>query len=314
MSASDKLGTCFFAFWLLLFTLPAYLIAVVNNLTEYCLAPSSFGLRRRTLVFVLQAGWRVALLLCSCWIEIHSFGFEEVMAHVEANAGRPTVVVMNHVSFLDTILATTSVPYSKIHLVKMLTSSHLLKLPVIGTLIKACKHLTVPFKHNTISGGLEVDKELMAERQKEMEDHVRSGGWGAWFPEGVMNRGDWRKLGMFRAGGFDLPASQDVDMIGLTFVGNNVCWPVEAPIGGRPAKIGVNYNLLTGSSFELLREIAPGPDGPSEEHRERAVALANKAQDVIQAAIDELVSRGFSGNSGRADRSEQEALIVEQGL
>jgi len=215
------------------------------------------------------------------------------------NTGLPSVILANHTSFMDTIVLVAMTPLAHVSRVKMFVSGHLQKMPILGTLVNVMGHLVVPFKSKGAEGGHEVDKEKMAERQKELHDHVSSGGIAAWFPEGTMNREGGQHLQTFRAGGFTLAVSVDVEIWCVAMQGQAICWPPNASVGGRPSAIGARIFRLCDSSHALLRD--RGIDLNNE--REASLFLANYAHDQMQKRVDDLIAEGY-GEHASTDCSE----------
>merc|ERR550525_2283768 len=146
--------------------------------------------------------------------------------------GKPRCLLANHTSFLDTILCVALCPLSEVGAIRMFAGSHLLKMPIIGSLIQAMGHMTVPFKAcSADSKDFAIDKDEMAKQMKKLEYHIQSGCLGAWFPEGTQNRADPMKVQIFRAGGFAICTNVDCEIWCMAFGGNAVCWPPKAPIG-----------------------------------------------------------------------------------
>jgi 1-acyl-sn-glycerol-3-phosphate acyltransferase len=227
--------------------------------------------------------WR-CVFACSFWIREEIDGLQELRTELKAsNTG--AVIIANHLSFLDTILLVALMPVTEISRVKMFVSSHLLKIPLLSTIVKAMGHLVVPFK-SAAEGKFEVDKDLMAERQAMLETHVKAGGIAGWFPEGAMNPGENAlEVAQFRAGGFSLAVNVDVPIWCVALVGNDRCWPRRAALGGRPSRIGVKVFKLCDHSTELA---AKGGDS----QRDQQVYLADLAHQKIQEAVDELSANG----------------------
>ena len=50
---------------------------------------------------------------------------------------RPTIVLVNHTSFLDTLLAVTLLPCGTVHRARTYLASYLLKIPLLSTMIRA---------------------------------------------------------------------------------------------------------------------------------------------------------------------------------
>eukprot|EP00416_Gambierdiscus_australes_P024019 CAMPEP_0171074246 /NCGR_PEP_ID=MMETSP0766_2-20121228/12014_1 /TAXON_ID=439317 /ORGANISM="Gambierdiscus australes, Strain CAWD 149" /LENGTH=286 /DNA_ID=CAMNT_0011531015 /DNA_START=53 /DNA_END=913 /DNA_ORIENTATION=+ len=285
MGFGTTMGIFGFNFLLVSFTLPAFLVAKVCLACTY-FRPFQMGSLRQQIVLVCTClMWRT-VMFCSCWVQTNVEGLSEFRSTLGAS-GRPAVIVANHGSFMDTILIVCFMPLAGIAKIKMLISSHLHKMPIIGTIAQGMGHMTVPFKASGADGSFELDKEKMAERQREMELHVASGGLAGWFPEGTMNRGDPREIGIFRAGGFVLAVHVDVEVWCVAFHGNTACWPRTAAVGGRPSKIDVKICKLCDSSWAYVRE------GKVDLGDERAASmhLANGAHAEVQKAITEIASR-----------------------
>jgi len=284
MGFGANVAVFFFNLSMALCTLPVFFFAKLSILAAAVkpMQPGSFR-ERAVLVFTCLM-WRLALL-CAFWVRQDVEGLAEFRAALGAS-GRPAVIVANHASFLDTILLVTFMPLAQQAKIKMLVSGHLLKMPVIGAIVKAMGHKAVPFKSAGADGSMELDKELMAERQKEMELHVASGGLAGWFPEGTMNRGDAREVSTFRAGGFALAARLDVEIWYVAFHGNTACWPRAAAVGGRPSKIGVKIGRLCESS----RQYIANAKVDAGDERAASILLANGAHEKVQGAVKQLSS------------------------
>jgi len=275
-----------FNFLLVLCTVPSYLLAKFAVLSARVKPLHADSCRRRAVLVSTCLAWRFALLCC-CWIRVKVEGLPTFQSAI-GKSGRSPVVVANHASFMDTILLVTFMPLSQIGKTKMFVSSHLLSMPLLGTIVAAMGHLAVPFK-STAAGKFEVDRERMAERMQELEAHVKEGGVAGWYPEGTMNRADPREIQAFRAGGFALAVHLDVEVWCVAFQGNAVCWPASAPVGGRPARIGVDISQLCKSSHA---HIADGNVDLSEE-RAACILLATAAQERVQQRVTELVDGGY---------------------
>mmetsp|Transcript_71211 Transcript_71211/g.159393 ORF Transcript_71211/g.159393 Transcript_71211/m.159393 type:complete len:284 (-) Transcript_71211:166-1017(-) len=283
MSVGTQLGIVVFNLFMVLFTLPAFLVAKVCVLLG-AVKPMEPGCFREKLVLVFTCiMWRCTMCCAALWVRQDIEGLAEFRSTL-CQSGRPAVIVSNHASFMDTILLVTYMPLAKQARIKMFVSSHLLKMPIIGTIASAMGHKAVPFKATGAVGGHELDKDLMAKRQKELELHVAGGGLAGWFPEGTMNRGDVRQIGTFRKGGFTLAVHVDVEIWCVAFNGNTTCWPSSAPVGGRPCTIRANIFRLCDSSHQYVRDakLELGDEDGSSLH------LANAAQARVQSAVKAL--------------------------
>jgi len=270
---------------LVVFTLPPYLVAKVSVLLARVWPMLPRSRRTKAVLLVTCVCWRLALAL-SFWVRVRTEGLREFRAQLGAT-GRPVVVVANHLSFLDTLLLVPMMPLHKVASTKMFVSGHLLKIPALRTIIRAMAHIVVPFKAGGDADSFELDRELMAERQRELEEHVKDGGVAGWFPEGRMNPGeDLLEVGQFRAGGFGVAARNDVEIWCAAFVGNADCWPRKAAAGGLPCRIDVEFVRLCDSSHAFAAAAGHAPD----DEKAASVFLANAARDRIQASVDSLAA------------------------
>jgi len=285
MGCLDSVAVFFFNLCFAFSILPAFIVAKCCC----CCGQGRDGSCQQKSVYVLTAlAWRF-LFCCSCWIRRDIDGLHEFRTELDAlNTG--AIIIANHLSFLDLILLVAKAPLGKVSSVKMFASSHLLKIPIFGTIVKVMGHLVVPFK-SAAEGKFEVDKDLMAERMGILEAHVKQGGIASWFPEGTLNRGEnTLEVGQFRAGGFSLAVNVDVPIWCVAFVGNDRCWPQSAAVGGRPSRIGIKVFKLCDHSTELAAE-----GGSSQ--RDQQIYLANLAHQKIQEAVNELSAERGPGAS-----------------
>jgi len=293
-------GVFLFNLFLIICTLPAALLAKASVLSSKCKPLHDRSLRRRAVFVMACLGWRLALVL-SCWVRINVQGLREFRRSLR-NANRPVIVVANHTSFLDTIVLVTCFPLGAVWKVRMFISSHLMKMPVLGSINIAMGHLAVPFKASADSDSFELDKELMAERMKQYEDYVRKGGFAGWYPEGRINPGDSLELQQFRAGGFSVAVNIDVEVWTVAFLGNGVCWPKSSPVGGFPGRIGIRIERLCESS---LKEFCRDANGGAIGSRDASIKIANEAQRRIQSSLNSMADEGYiSGFSKKSSEAE----------
>jgi len=245
--------------------------------------------------------WRAALKACF-WISIDIQGIHEIRGSL-GTTSRPVCVVANHTSFLDIFLCVTSMPLRKVGEGKMIVSSHVLKMPILGRLATTMGHLAVPFKDTSAtSTNFEIDKEGLAKVMEEYEQHLKDGHLCAWFPEGQVNKGDCSKLQQFRAGGLGIAVRTDVELWCLAFVGNAVCWPNFAPLGGYPAQISGKAFQVCESSKALLASEESGKD-----ERDKCIYLATLTQTKIQEFVDGMVAQGVrAGDNTRRKKEDSD--------
>merc|ERR1711870_208430 len=145
-------------------------------------------------------------------------------------------------------------------------------------------HLPVPFKATGSEGGFELDKEKMAERQKQLEEHVQSGGTAGWFPEGKMApepEGPDIKVGQFRAGGFTLACHVDCEIWCCSYYGITQCWPTKAAVGGRPSRIGIKLFRLCESSADFAKSAGKVDESGKIDDKHGSIYIANEAQAAV---------------------------------
>jgi len=297
MGCLQGLAVFFFSLNVLLCTLPMFIFAKLSMIMANCVPLTHNSCRTRFVLKGVCLAWRCALAL-SCWVRKDYQGIDDFRSEF-GSTGLPAVLIANHASFLDTILLVAMTPLAHVSRVKMFVSGHLMKMPILGTLVKVMGHLAVPFKSKGAEGGHEVDKEKMAELQKQLEDHVSEGGIAAWFPEGTMNREDTTKLMTFRAGGFTLAVDIDVEIWCVAMQGPSVSWPANKSVGGRPANIGAQIFRLCDSSHALLRERGIDPNN----QREASLFLGNYSHDQMQKRVDELVAQGYGEHTDDGESS-----------
>ena len=99
--------------------------------------------KREGLALVLSHYAFAAALALSPWIRVVADGdlgpvWADVVGHIRNEAdARPLFLVGNHTSFLDTVLTVAKAPIALIYRSRTYVSSHLLSMPVLGTVINA---------------------------------------------------------------------------------------------------------------------------------------------------------------------------------
>lgn len=274
-------------------TLPTWVVAklglILVSMVPEGQRPAATILLNRITYKCLNWSWWLSSKF-SYWLSFQMTGIQDMRNGLNAAGGKPRCLLLNHLSFFDSILVTGLLPFHAISDMKTFAAGHVMKLPVVGTISTACGHLTVPFA-GTKDGDFSVDKEAVAKVQKEMDEHVRAGGIGCWFPEGQLNSGDGTKLMQFRAGGFHLPSSVDCEIWCVCALGNAVMWPRKAAVGGIRAKIGLTCFRLCESSLSLVENVEATEGVPLE--RAKALHLANLAQNRFQEELDKHVAGGW---------------------
>eukprot|EP00760_Papus_ankaliazontas_P029072 PhM_4_TR4124/c0_g1_i1/m.18321/K00655/plsC; 1-acyl-sn-glycerol-3-phosphate acyltransferase len=158
-----------------------------------------------------------------------------------ADVPRGSVVLVNHMSFLDAIIATSRMPHNVVWYAKSMYKSSLSKLPLMGPLFARCGHFPVYFK-GTDLGDYSVDKDLQTKVNDDAEKFVsKKEGYLVMCPEGAMNPEPFRLL-PFRHGSFALATKHKAPIYGFVLVGCADAWPRGASVGGSPSHI--KYRLV----------------------------------------------------------------------
>lgn len=306
--ACECLGKIIFNFMLIIFTLPIVILVGINNLIWGCF-PGTAACLQPLSARITAASWTLMMWVCCCIVPIKKTGVDEVKKDMLAGNGKPRLMIFNHLSFFDTILICTIFPLSVIAQTKMMSSEHLFRMPLIGTIVKGPGHFKVPFKSQETKkeeapaegaaplnargsvADFAVDKDEIAKVMAAFEAHVASGKIGAWFPEGRMNPHP-KEVQQFRAGGFAIATHIDTAIYCGVFAGFEVFWNRKSALGGVPSNCAVHTFKLCDSSYALAKELAGGDDSKLSE-KEKCVLIANHAQKRIQEERDRIVNDGW---------------------
>eukprot|EP00927_Polykrikos_kofoidii_P054217 TRINITY_DN48672_c0_g1_i1.p1 TRINITY_DN48672_c0_g1~~TRINITY_DN48672_c0_g1_i1.p1 ORF type:complete len:311 (+),score=37.75 TRINITY_DN48672_c0_g1_i1:67-999(+) len=306
MKLLTNLGVFFWNVLLVLFMLPtSYLLAKIGSLFlrvmpsgGRCSSHCS-GCLSRAVILLTCLVWRLTLAL-ACWIRWRTDGVRQFRSEL-GSSGRPCILLANHVSFLDTILAVSLVPLAHVSRVRMMAADRILSMPILGTIAKAMGHIRTPPKE--LLDNAEYLKQV-EESLRELDKHIVAGGIAAWYPEGRMNLVDPLKVQAFRAGGLAVAVRHDVEIWCIASVGNSICWPRTSALGGRPCKIRSRTFRLCESSHLFLRDAPSSPSGiAADADRAKALYLAQAAQKAVQEAVDELAAEVFDTH-GVAENSQ----------
>ena len=209
---------------------------------------------RRVARALARLCWRWPFALCP-WIRVTFAAGRDDLARL--GIGSSVWLIANHVSFLDTVLFAAFVPPTTLARFQCLADARLFKLPLLGTVLKACGNIPVYFAKPE-SSGFSTDKARSEETAARLETSVGRGGSIAVYPEGQMNRADPASLQPFRHGGFRVPLRHDMAIYAWVAAGNAECWPRNVAIGGMPADIRVACNglIVKHSCLKLLAEVS----------------------------------------------------------
>jgi len=291
------LGRLTFTSLLIMFMLPVAALALAMNWYQHRTSSNhlkstvgQFGFCSQLIIGMVVLAWRAVLFL-SFWIRLDVHGLDTFRGSF-GSSGRPCVLLMNHTSFMDSILAVSLTPLAQAVCVRGLMSSHLFRAPVLGSLLRAMGQIEVPFEKDGANGGFQVNKELMDARMLVLEQHLQQGGNTSWYPEGTINKNP-RTLQKFRAGGFVLPLKVDTEIWCMAFVGNQESWPRGSILGGAPARIGVKVWRVCESSYEFQAAHNDLLETECTDDKGKAISWARLLEREFQKAVDELVAQGF---------------------
>lgn len=217
------------------------------------------------------------LLLCNPQIRITVEGDWAALS-----AEGAALLLMNHSSFFDFFLFTSSMPVRYVlssHL-RTVISAGLSKLPVLGaTMGVHAGSFFVYFQAKGAGfgkgefGDFSVDRDKQQAETDRMDKHIEAGGAVAFCPEGGMNKTP-PQLRPFRRGSFGQAVKYRTPVWGAALVGCPECWPMKAAVGGFPARVGI--------SISKLLTPAAGQD---------AAAVADACQAAMQAQVDAFAER-----------------------
>ena len=243
--------------------------------------------RKSAAALVIQFFWRAAMLL-SPWIRVCKADGAENRVLVP-DESRPTIVLVNHTSFLDTVFAVTLLPCGTVHRARTYLASYLLKVPLLSTMIRATGHYPVFFKRSE-DGDFSVDKERMKDVTREVREHLDQNGVLIFFPEGQINDTPDRLLD-FRYGGMQTILDADARVVQLVTCGCHLCWPRSLQVGGYPSTVAYGLEVIAPDGaralIQRLRSDSNDQDAVDPALSDAAI-LAKFAHKKMQAQYDRL--------------------------
>jgi len=269
------------------------LMHVVNIL------PMAKAWKQGACLVLVQLAWRIALMV-SPWIKCQGdddyaeqWGLVlSLMAEVDAETAtdgkppRPLFILANHTSFLDTVLGVAKLPVQVMWRVRTYMASHLFSLPILCTICKSVGHFPVYFNSDK-PGVFKVDAEKMEAVEQQVDNHLKSGGWLCFFPEGQMNKTPDTIL-PFRFGGMKRALEYDARLVMLVFRGNEKVWPLKAQVGGFPGSVRYSLRTLAMDGAKAFVDMARSEANPEEKDLADHEILARRAQELMQAQYDAL--------------------------
>ena len=183
----------------------------------------------------------------------------------------PSAMIINHTSFFDAFVFIGSAPPSYLYNCRTLMKSTLRSIPIFGKVFDRIGHFPVYFK-SSADGDFSVDKEKQAAVAVRLNEHLKSNGRIALFPEGAVNR-EPTALKPFRFGTFATIFEHQLPVYYFIAVGNNSAWPATAAVGGYPADIDC-----------ILRPF------PIQWEKEDPKEVATRLQQEMQSELDKILA------------------------
>eukprot|EP00913_Durusdinium_trenchii_P024543 g23041.t1 len=214
---------------------------------------------------------------------------EEQDGRVQAgqDSHHPLMILGNHASFLDVILAVVSLPLPVMRRCRTYMDAHLFNLPVLATICRAVGHFPVYFTSSK-NGVFAVDKERNEQVDKQVDQFLKEGGWLCFYPEGQRNKSPDELL-PFRYGGMKKVIEFDGRLMSLMCYNVQTVWPLKAQMGGYPGRVRMSCKALAPDGVKaLLKQLRESDLPPEEKEAEDHVLLAKHLQRTMQQQYDEL--------------------------
>ncbi|KAL3919151.1 MAG: hypothetical protein SGPRY_005735 [Prymnesium sp.] len=290
-----------FNLWLFIGTILVYVLSLLT-LAPFGIWP--YGVQRRLSSLMLLACrlfWRWPFTM-SPWVRTHFSGLEAAAQARLGSSGRPVLIAANHTSFLDALLFASHINYATMARLAALASSHLFKIPLLGTVIRSVGHIPVFFKDHKLEQDFSTDQSKKALMLASIERHVKHGGYLCMYPEGQIHRGhgspNTRTLQPFRVGGLKIALEYDMELWAWVSKGNNDCWPRTA-VGGLPSTLKTRLvPIAPAGCCQLLRGLEPSLANERDAAKLMAhlTLLVSHVQTTMQTVLDELYDEKDRGD------------------
>lgn len=267
--------------------------------------PLSKGTREGICLMIIQAAWRVASFFTP-WIQLAAApDFEaqcadlaSAMAAVDARAAasedtwKPLLILGNHTSFFDTLLFVQTAPSSVLWRVRTYMAAHLYKLPILSTIARSVGHFPVHFQSSE-DGSFKVDAERMEKVEEQVDEHLRTGGWLCFYPEGQINKNPDELL-PFRFGGMKKALAFDARLVTFVGYGCPSVWPRGA-LGGLPGTVTYGFKALAPNGCRaLVAEVRAKAGVGEKDERPDHEVLAVAARTAMEQHLAELKKQAAS--------------------
>jgi len=173
-----------------------------------------------------------------------------------AKGGAPTIVFMNHTSFIDSLIASACLAEAHCGEFRFLMTASLFKIPLWGEMSRLLGHFPVfafankagsiadPLGNVSNHDDFRIDREKQQKVTRLIDDYLKKGGGLLIYPEGTISKQVRRgeritSLATFRYGGFALGSQHKTRAVALVARSCEVVWPWKAPVGGLPGEIAL---------------------------------------------------------------------------
>lgn len=252
--------------------------------------------RQQVCLVSCQLAWRITILT-SPWVRTSSTketknNYKKIAAQIH-KSDSSFMVIANHASFFDTLMACSYFPQILMRRCRAYYSTHLDKIPVLGYICKTVGHFPVRFKSNEY-GKFSVDREAMKYVMGKVDEFLatQTGNVLSYYPEGAMNRNP-DKLQPFRYGGLKQALKHDVKLYAVITYGNDTIWPRKAGVGGFPGHARTHFEAFAPDGVrqlveDLRKKADPNYDGTAPEPDDAHKLLAEYLHSESQRIYDQL--------------------------
>lgn len=198
-----------------------------------------------------------------------------------AHMQTPNAVLVNHASFMDTILFLWMVNATYMYRMKTFYKAQLNKMPLLGYVVQSAEMLPVYFVSDEGSE-FRVEKDKQAAVLERTERHLGGGGSVCFFPEGAINRVDLRQLQSFRLGSFKMILEHKLNVYYMLTIGTDRVWRVKESLGGHAADVYVYYGKIDIDYSDVTLD---------------AQTLANYCREQMQVRLDLMHAQLAAGHA-----------------
>lgn len=218
--------------------------------------------------------------------------------------GKGTLLLMNHSSFIDSLVASAVVAAEPVGQFRFLMTESLFHVPVWGDMCKMLGHFPVYAlvnKKGSIANPLgstandedhenfKIDKLKQQKTSQDIDRYVQKDEGLVIYPEGTISRQIRRgqqvtQLLPFRFGGFNIGVKHRMNAVAIIAQGCEIVWPWGSKIGGLPGEI----NLVAVPLESLFEDESKGKgENPN-------VVASVKAHDIMESETVALHEKTYA--------------------